>query len=186
MGGTQAKEDWYRERAKDIMGEFITRGNYWIAQKVQKGEHKGKPVDFHLTAVYAIKGKYAVVFNKNISPADVEQYQATWSESPLENASSDKCSDRDQFVTKVYHRFDNYHFVYEVDCIHDKHGDRLNHCESLFWEVKSMTMKQFFADFHKAPFPQYYKQVTSTVFMLICKRLNCEDQGIQVLLNSWY
>lgn len=185
MGGTTAQDDWYREQAKDIMGEFITRGNYWIAQKVQKGDHKGKAIDFDLTCIYAIKGKYAVEYSKNISPAEVEQYRIAWSDSIMDNASSDKRSD--PFVTKVYHMFDKYKAYHELprDEV-NQFGDRMSAVEQLFKEVRTCTYKQFYLNFHKSPFPQMYKQTSATIFTMVCERLNCLDQGIEVLLKSWY
>lgn len=185
MGGTSAKDDWYRESAKEIMKDFIKRGNYWIASKVADGEHKGKPIDYQLTAVYMLKGKYAAKYSQNNSPADLEQWKGTWVESSLENDKTPSASNH--IETKVYHMFDKYHFDYELpQGSINRFNERESCYEQLFKDVRSNIMKQWFREYHKSPHGTQYKMMASTVFLRIAERLNCTDQAIEVLLKSWY
>lgn len=185
MGGTTAKDDWYREHARQIMPDFIKRGNYWIASKVADGEHKGKPIDYQLTAVYMFKGKYAAKYSKNNSPADIEQWSKSWVESSLEN---DKTSTSSHIIEdKVYHLFDQYHFDYELpEGKINRFNERESSYDQLFYDVRHHIAKQWFMKYHKAPYPPQHKNMSSTVFLRICERLNCVDRGIDVLLKSWY
>lgn len=57
------------------------RGNHWIMDKVQGGEHKGEPYKRHELLVYLLKGSVTrLKYSKNIPDEQIEAAAASWVE----------------------------------------------------------------------------------------------------------
>lgn len=68
------------------------RGQHWIAKTVMKGEYKGQKYNKKDLLKYMLKGKLRLLFEKDISPAEVEEAVSSWVELNLSNSTGPKSS----------------------------------------------------------------------------------------------
>jgi len=187
-----ANEDWFRDSAKKVMGDYIKRGNYWIASRVQKGEYAGEPISRQKTLIYILKGKLPVKFSKNISPQEVEEAQLAWVEPVLGNDNTNR-SPTQKMIDRVLGEFDwlksrsdlptESDFTESGFCASNDFDGRVL---CLFAEVRSRVCKVFLRENHQMPHPSQYKIVASTVFVMLMKRIKLEDKGLKFMLEKWY
>lgn len=188
----QANENWFRDEAKKIMGDYIKRGNYWIASRVQKGEHAGEAIARQPTLVYMLKGCLDVSFAKKFSNQEVEEARQGW----VEKVNSDNpatLSPHDYMVNKILKRFDHiksYKDVPNLVCVDTTSQNERTymklHDATLLDEVRSATMKVYWGETRKVPHATQYKQVAGTVFLRIMERIDRFDMGLAQLKNLWY
>lgn len=180
----QANENWFRDEAKKIMGDYIKRGNYWIASRVQKGEHAGEPISRQPTLIYMLKGKFYAKFAKNFSEQEMEEARQAWVEK-VNSATTADNSPLEYMTNKVLKRFEHIKSRSNIVFWHDT--DRNDLCDrTLLDEVRSATMKVYWGETRKAPHATQYKQVAATVYLRIMERLDSLDEGISHLKNLWY
>lgn len=139
---------------------------------------------------YMTKGKLTAKSAKNFSHEELETHRLAWVD-PVKDASNVEDSPMQFYITQVIDMFDYIHNTNDLPDRHPKDGlnlpyDLNQRFEWLFYEVRSATIKTFLRRNNQMPHATQYKTVASTVFMKLCKKINQEDQGISVLLNSWY
>lgn len=185
---TESGENWFRESAKEIMGEFIKRGNYWIATRVQKGEHSGKPIDRTQTLTYMLKGKFVGKFAKNFSKEEVDNSRQSW----VDSVKNDKTesSPTEYWINDIYtsfvKKYPSYN-VYMAD-FDIKYEDMITPPSPngmLLDEVRHTTYRRLYERHGIAPHAHLYKQVASSVFLRLMEKWDKLDTGIHLILNLW-
>lgn len=185
---TESGENWFRESAKEVMGDFIKRGNYWIAKRVQKGEHSGKPISRSLTLTYMLKGKLPGKFVKNFSNEEVETSRQSW----VDSVKNDKTesSPTEFWIENVYKTYiDTYPtytaYMAEFDMKHENDLNPQSPTGQLLDQVRHTTYRRLYQRHGIAPHAQFYKQVASSVFLRIMEKWDMLDHGIHKILNIW-
>lgn len=176
-------DEVFRKLGKACLGEFFKRGNYWIATRVQKGEHAGKLLQQAQLMDYFLKGKYTESFVKNISEEILETSRSRWVET-VKSDTSDDGSSTEIMICKV------------VDVVEAKLNQRLyNEDEAgieLYRETtvmdlcRSEAFKMLWGKRRVAPHASHYKIVASSAFMRIMENHKCFEKGIAVLKDLWY
>lgn len=188
---TKSGEDWFRSSAKEVMGEYIKRGNYWIATRVQKGEHAGKLISRLETLVYLTRKDFPVKFSKNYSPAEIEEARSAWVDSDKNDKPADDLSN--VMIRLVLKKFE--HIKHRDDWVREygplhygviPHESGLTSQDDIFNVIRKETMKAYWAKNRRAPFPAQHKIVASTVLLTLMERFNMLDRGISTLLEKWY
>lgn len=187
-----AQEDWFRDQAKKVMGDYIKRGNYWIASRVQKGEYAGEPISRTRTLIYILKGKFSVSFAKNFSEQEVEEARQAWIDSD-KNDSTARLSPTQKMIEKVSSEFDwlksrddlptESSYLVGVISTDSWLDQKMSY---LFAEVRGRTCKVFLRETHQMPHPSQYKIVVSTVFVRIMERIKYTNNGLRFMLDKWY
>lgn len=181
---TSTGENWFRDSGKSTIGEFMKRGNYWIATRVQKGEHAGKPIDRSLTLTYMIKGKYPVNFSKNFSQQELDESRLLWSDSVKSEPSGDKSEKLIKDIMKHFDLKKERGLWIEEDDI--ELGQPRYNLESLFEMVRNRTWRMLWGEHRRAPQPWHYKQIATTVFVRLCEDAKCFDQAARLAMEHWY
>lgn len=188
-----AGENWFRDKAKEVMGEYIKRGNYWLATRVQKGEHAGKLISRFETLKYLTRKDFPVVFEKNFSPAELEEARTAWVDPVKDDTNS--TSPTDFMIKKVMSRYEHYtsqhsyiehyrHIKFESsNTVYHGYDD---YAKFLLDEVRTTTMKTYYVVNQRMPHASQYKIVAGTVFIQLCERFNWPNNGFEVLKNLWY
>lgn len=181
---TESGENWFRDEAKKIMSEFIKRGNYWIATRVQKGEHAGKMLDKHATIVYQLKGKYTPNFVKNITDQELEESRQAW----VESDKADKTGDNtERIIVDIVKQFK---IVNEPKYWRHEDEIEFGQCKynlSLLWDVvRSTTWTYLWKSKRIAPHAAYYKIIACSVFMRICEDAKCDKHALGLIMEKWY
>jgi len=181
---TESGENWFRDEAKRVMGEYIKRGNYWIATRVMKGEHAGKVIERESTAIYMLKGKLAEKYAKNFSSQELDTSRQNW----VETVKSDNTGEgSERIISEIVKKFN---IKKEPRFWRDESEIEFGQCKynlSLLWDlVRSTTWKFLWGQKRMSPHASHYKIIASSVFMRICEDANCFDHGMAYVMEKWY
>lgn len=182
---TGSGENWFRDKGKEVLNEYFKRGNYWIALRVQKGDHAGKLIEREYTATYMLKKTLTPSFAKNFSPEEVEALRQAWVDKPTsESDSSDASEVYIELVMKKFDRFPTFQSFTEwyARIHHECSWDT----EKVLSLVRTETMKMFYAKNRRVPPAMLYKAVAGSAFLRLCEKWNQFDNGITSLKNLWY
>jgi len=179
-----ADDNPFRESGKKILKEFFKRGNYWIASRVQKGEHQGETLDKFKTMVYILKGKYTPSFTKNISHNEVEQARLAWVPTDQIDPSEDSprysevCTAAVQKIVEQKLNAKRY--------VDDEDGIELYRRDTVLDLCRTEAYKMLYFKRRMAPHPSLYKTVAASAFTRIMESQNKLDEAVIELKNLWY
>jgi len=182
---TESGENWFRDEGKKILNEFMKRGNYWIATRVQKGEHAGKLIDRNLTMVYVLKGQLREKFAKNFSKEELENSRQSWVDSD-KNDKTEK-SPMEFHINEILKRFDKFktYLAYDSHCDETHDDSRCSSSIILLEDIRHTTYRYLYERQGIAPQAQYYKQVASSVYLRKMESWGKLDHAIHQILNLW-
>jgi len=185
---TKLADNAIRETRNKVLGDKYRKDDHWIASKVQKGEHKGKPLSIEALLVYASKGKYDPSYVKlgaDIPSSAIAEAKSAWKS---QQTPSEKTDSMEALVAKCYEKtkesYDKYRF-------YRKNGDDRDDvmavsAEDLFNHSRNETWKMLWARNRLAPHPPQYKMIATSVFMRICEDKGMFSEGLEVIKEKWY
>lgn len=174
-----ADDNPFRESGKKILKDFFKRGNYWIASKVQKGEHAGKPLAVNELMDYCLKGKFYANFHKNFSKEEMDNSRSKWVDSVKNDTDQEKSTSG--LIERIVKSFNDTDFYYDY-----KYTKSPIDIAKLFEMVRTRTFKQLYRERRMVPHASHYKIVAGSVLMRICENLDRESEAISVLQEKWY
>lgn len=176
---TESGENWFRDEAKSVMGEYIKRGNYWIATRVQKGEHQGKLLSRQETAKYMIKGKYLVNFAKNFSIQELESLRQEWVETDKSDIPG---KDSERLIKQVMDRVKS-NFLWH-DTIDDEVESNFNE-RALLSLTRNTTFKVLYARNRMFPHGSHYKIIAGSAYCRLAEEYKCFDSAVKIISELW-
>lgn len=175
--GCDIKEEALKRIWKDAPGS----GNEFWSITPMKEESR------YLT--YMTKGMLCPKFTKLFSKEEVEASRLAWVDPIL---GSDKKTDAtDYYITVLTKKFDYLqHYADLPDSIVEPDHNGFNvtiGCYSvLYRNVRSVGMKMFLGrNKFRTPHKSMFCTVTNSVFMAIMNRIDCLDQGVELILEKY-
>lgn len=187
---TESGENWFRDEGKAVLGEYMKRGNYWIATRVQKGDHAGKLIDRVQTLNYMLKGKTYVNYSKNFSKEEVEKSRLAWVDSVKNDKTEDSSSEF--YVKQIVKIFDEYktYSSYEsyIESKYDNLGipSTVSPTGMLMDNIRTQSYLLLYRRNQMAPQPMMYKQVASSAFCRVMEKWNRLSEAVHYMKNLWY
>lgn len=186
---TTSGEDWFRTSAKESMGEYIKRGNYWISTRVQKGEHAGKVISRQLTLVYLVRKNYPIKFAKNFSEEELETARQAWVDSDKNDTSRD--TPTEYYTKQLLNKFTYlklWQDLPEESHEPDRNGYNvtISRYAMLYRKVRSIGMRMYLGMHgNQPPAKVLFVNFTNAVFITLMERIDCLDIAIEIILEKY-